>query len=1807
MNLNNLDTKTIEKLKSDYTNFNGYIFEDETLFNPLANIPKELEEEPHLYFTWLLSQPEYLSFICWEFLNIKPIIYQNVILKELWDRKFPMIVASRGAGKAISPDELIRIKNGWKKIKDINVGDTVYGGDGKLTKVLNKTEIQKDLNFYKIKFRDNREIECCEDHQWKVFDKSTRKYKVLKTKDLLIDYKIKRTGKKSNGFEFKYAIPISKTLLEEDYKEFLIHPYIVGVLLGDGCLRNDNISISSNDQEIIDRVNSLLPEGYYARKVPSSKYQFNIVRLNSNVPSFIKSCKKIGIYGYNSNNKFIPEEYKYGSKEQRLELLKGLMDTRGTAGRRNVSFYTVSNLLSQDVCDLLRSLGINCRHSIKKSYLNNKRFSDANIISIYTDREIFTLNRKLDKYLNWERSKKDLSKFEKSFIVDIEYVGKKDGVCIQVDNEDSTYITKDYIVTHNSFMLAVYAILRAALLPGRKIVVAGASFRQSKLIYEYCCQIWNNAPLLRNAVSNYPGFQGPKGGTDSVYMYLGDSKITFIPVGCLDPESLITTESGIKTIKDLKDNFNTVYGNGKYRKVGFFYDNGISPAIEVKTNSGYSYIGTPNHKMKVVRSQKIKWVRTDQLVIGDKILIDRTERWFDPTFECTKDEAYALGVLIADGSLSNKNTVGLATKDYELVEAVNKLIKKFNKNGELKWSGEKDVYHYWYHDQNFNKWLYNNYKIIVKRSFDKEIPENILCSSKECMASFISGLFDGDGTVNQNNYPVLYNTSKKLINQVQYVLLHFGIISTIYKKENKNKNWKDCYELHITGNSARIFAEKIGFGLKRKQNKINNFKTKISNCGRDYIPCKNLVLNIIKKYPIKGGKKYYDFTYKKILKKNNLTFSFIKNIIEYYDSINLKDDLLEDIKNLFNEDIFYDDIVSIEKLVDQKMYDINVPEDNLYCANGFYSHNSGETIRGLRANDIIVDEFKCVRGSTLVETNNGLEKIKDIVDNTKDVKLFNRYGELEKPSDFIRTPETDSYEVIVKNGYSFVCSSIHKVLTVDGWKLGKELKNNDYLIFDNKYVFPKSYIKQDDLILEESIAELLGLLVSKGSVTNKNSFSIYTTDQEMVDYITNKYQQFNPKVYIRKSYSITFHNTKLRDTLLKFGLEYKSVLEKEIPSAILKSPRNVVLAFLKGLFYGDGSVFKFYSSNKNRLGCSYYSDSLDLIDQLHVLLWKLGYLSNKQSIKSKISKNKQWLLRLNEQYAYDFIKEINVDKFNKIINKEDFFVQDRERHGNIYRKKDRFIASCYYNGQNIYVGSFNNEEEAQDKIYQFYKDNPFCLKVKSVKKLDKKEQLYDFTLPETNSFYGNGFVQHNSLNREIFENVIAGFAAVEGSPHEKVTKNMEKEFNNIIGIENIHRKDSLDISNQIIISGTAYYYFNHFAEYWERWHQIISSKGRKDKIAEIFPEGTPDGFDWKDYSIIRLPYDVLPKSYMDSGNIARSKATLHKGLFQMEFGAVFSKDSDGFFKASLVESCVTNPRNQIEKDGELITFLPRLSGDPNKKYYMGVDTASQVDNFAIVILEVHNNHRRVVYCWTTNTKEFRNARKSGDIEETDFFQYCSRKIRNLMLAFSIHRISIDSQGGGRTIYECLHDKNSLKENEQMLWEVIDPNKKNETDSEEGLHIIEMVNFRKQDYTSPANHNMRKDLEDKSLLFPEYNPAVLASFANLENKYFQEMEDCIESIEELKKELTQIVITGTATGSERFDTPDVKTSGSEKGRARKDRYSALIMANTSARTDHYDSNSYSKKSMGDIANISLNKTDTDFVGPSWLTERLNGMY
>lgn len=464
-----------------------------------------------------------------------------------------------------------------------------------------------------------------------------------------------------------------------------------------------------------------------------------------------------------------------------------------------------------------------------------------------------------------------------------------------------------------------------------------------------------------------------------------------------------------------------------------------------------------------------------------------------------------------------------------------------------------------------------------------------------------------------------------------------------------------------------------------------------------------------------------------------------------------------------------------------------------------------------------------------------------------------------------------------------------------------------------------------------------------------------------------------------------------------------------------------------------------------------------------------------------------------------------------------------------------------------------------------------------------------------------------SINLEIFQTVIQGFGAVAADPVSNVKHIAELNYLKEQGLVGDNYEYENENSNQTILSGTAYYDFNWFAKYYKDYKAFIKSRGDKEKVRHLFADGeVPKHFNHKDYAITRIPYELIPEGFMDDAQISRAKATSNSIIYNMEYGAVFPKDSMGFFKRSLLETCVTT--DGVHTPDGIVQFSPRLYGDPRLQYVIGVDPASEDDNLSIVILELHPHHRRVVYCWTINKQRHKAMLKKDNTIDDDYYAFIARKIRILMSKYNVVAIAMDHQGGGIAIEEALQARKNLQEGEVQIWPIIIEGEEQPTDDEQGLHILHNINFSQSEWVGKANHGLRADFENKRVLFPKYDDAevgIIALRDANEGREYDTLEDALIEIEELKTELSIIQLTQTAAGRDRWDTPEIKLSGSKKGRLKKDRYSALLMANAVGHDIFFAKIQDQYYAGGGLASELANiKPNGPFAtGPAWWVEKM----
>lgn len=398
------------------------IYLSDSIDNGVKNLRKNLQ------YRWENSEflQQYIPTIKftdtrWEFINID---------------KDNFVVKAYGA-KALSLNSILYTDNGITTIDQCKVGDRIFGADGELTTITHKSDIF-NKTMYQITLQDGRFIRVSEDHINPVVINTNPNNTLrleefcLTTKELLERPLIhtKKGNHSHRGTTDKSLIFVKNTdPLKYSTKDLPMDPYTLGVILGDGRIQKPDCSV-----ELTTHIDDLSTYQKYI------SFVFGKGRFDKRHPqTWTQSIRGVGPIlkkmelGVHGSKKFIPEQYLYGSIEQRLALLQGLMDTDGTiteTGR--TSFCSCSPQLLKDVMQLARSLG-GTASTNKKPYCTE----------IWLNMPVFRLPRKL---LRQRYDRKDA----RVAITSIKKIENEPSQCIAVDNKEHQFLTNDYFRTHNT-------------------------------------------------------------------------------------------------------------------------------------------------------------------------------------------------------------------------------------------------------------------------------------------------------------------------------------------------------------------------------------------------------------------------------------------------------------------------------------------------------------------------------------------------------------------------------------------------------------------------------------------------------------------------------------------------------------------------------------------------------------------------------------------------------------------------------------------------------------------------------------------------------------------------------------------------------------------------------------------------------------------------------------------------------------------------------------------------------------------------------------------------------------------------------------------------------------------------------------------------------------------------------------------------------------------------------------------------------------------------------------------------------------
>ena len=502
-----------------------------------------------------------------------------------------------------------------------------------------------------------------------------------------------------------------------------------------------------------------------------------------------------------------------------------------------------------------------------------------------------------------------------------------------------------------------------------------------------------------------------------------------------------------------------------------------------------------------------------------------------------------------------------------------------------------------------------------------------------------------------------------------------------------------------------------------------------------------------------------------------------ENVNSVFD--NFKDDFTDMISFFRAYPDYFIDYIKTENT----MYDL-VPFQRVYLR-GFFRYKKLGIVasRGIS---------KCVTGNTLISTDNGLVKIGDLANWSKEEKedfvnnyVMNIHGEMEVSDVIFSNGLKDTKKITTTYGYELEGTHVHPILVMNDvgdivFKTMSEVSDGDYVAINRKGVFGKNTklnfdmetyidrlnknqykVKHIDVPKEltEDFAYYLGMLQGDGCLTQNNYIIFTTADEQLLNFFT----KFNKEVFSKNTnkrnsskYDYTLNSVYIREYLKQIGFGYGKADEKVIPQCIMSAPKNIVAKFLRGLYDTDGTA--------SNLHVSITTASKEMAIQIQQLLLNFGIVS-----KRARRFNKKY-----QTYSYQiYIQSYNIGIFNEEIGfglsrKQDIVNKNcnlkRNPNTNNIPHQQQRVSRMVLNNDNIKNDTYKHVLTGDNQLSYLkvkkllsekcvvdedfavmmgmFEDNFFWDKIESIE--DGEDYVYDFHVPESHTFVGNGFINHNT-------------------------------------------------------------------------------------------------------------------------------------------------------------------------------------------------------------------------------------------------------------------------------------------------------------------------------------------------------------------------------------------------------------------------------------------------------------------------------
>ena len=362
-----------------------------------------------------------------------------------------VIVAGRPSmGKAQPLNARVRTARGWKPMGELVVGEALASIDGKPS-VVSGIFPQGQRQVYRVTFSDGRSAECCAEHLWRVHFRQWTEPRIMTTEQVITKIKAKR-------YQNRLWIDMVDGEFGSD-ASLPVDPWVLGALIGDGCFSKSTKMFSMSADAMLDRLRERIdpePALTYA-----GQYDWQIARRDQSaamgagngvrVTPLRLAIENLGLLNQQSHEKFIPRTYLNGSREQRLDLLRGLLDADGRVEKwGSIRYVTTSPQLADDVVELVRSLGGWCTQRLKPTPFavdgTRREGGDSFVLNIHhpEPRSLLLLSEKQTRAVL-----KPVRRRMPTF-ASITPTRTAPTQCISITHPSRLYVTDDYVVTHNT-------------------------------------------------------------------------------------------------------------------------------------------------------------------------------------------------------------------------------------------------------------------------------------------------------------------------------------------------------------------------------------------------------------------------------------------------------------------------------------------------------------------------------------------------------------------------------------------------------------------------------------------------------------------------------------------------------------------------------------------------------------------------------------------------------------------------------------------------------------------------------------------------------------------------------------------------------------------------------------------------------------------------------------------------------------------------------------------------------------------------------------------------------------------------------------------------------------------------------------------------------------------------------------------------------------------------------------------------------------------------------------------------------------